>query len=158
MCHPSPIVELDLDSLAPHFFLLDPDVGLLSGDDPVAQSTLDLATKQLDVPGFPGVITWHVSHLAHLGYGQGQLVMALLYLNQPERFRRYLKVWLDLARLDGGDVHLMQEVFPRAQPNRGNKAHLGVFPFIAAALANHRPGLIPDLVVQRPRDRERTNP
>ena len=72
-----------------------------------------------------------------------------------EEFRRRLAALFEVSTREVGDVYLMQEVLGRVGfPNRGNKAALSYFPFLAASLAGFdAPGLgdrakdcLPDLV------------
>jgi hypothetical protein len=71
-----------------------------------------------------------------MGYGQGQLLMALIYAGNKEEFQNRLKALFDVSLRETGDIYLMQEVLARAgSPNRGNKAHLTYFPVMAAYLA-----------------------
>jgi len=130
---------------------------LLAPDDIRAQETLNLALKYLGDPFDPRVVTWHIRRLeGHLGYGQGQLLMALLYTGNESEFRRRLQALFDVSTREIGDVYLMQEVLARpGNPNRGNKASLTYYPLMAAVLAG-LPGqrgimqkFIPDLVVRK---------
>lgn len=144
-------------SLAPNFFLLEPQVGLLSKDDPRIIATLDLALKYLGDKNDPRIITWHVrNNLAHIGYGQGQLLMALIYAQRPEEFRARLQALFEITQAALGDKYLILEVLGRPDvPNKGNKAHLSYYPVIVAHLAgiSHDQGIlkdfIPDMVVKR---------
>jgi hypothetical protein len=71
-----------------------------------------------------------------MGYGQGQLLMSLIYAGNYEEFQRRLKALFDVSLRETGDIYLMQEVLARSgSPNRGNKAHLTYFPVMSAYLA-----------------------
>jgi hypothetical protein len=71
-----------------------------------------------------------------MGYGQGQLLMALVHAGRAEEFRHRLQGLFDVSHKEVGDPYLMQEILNRAGfPNRGNKAHLTYFPLLAARLA-----------------------
>lgn len=149
-------IGLSCYSLAASYFLQDPDVALLPQDDPRAAATLDLALRHLGDPFEPLIPTWHIRRKeAHMGYGPGQLLNALLYTGRGEEFRRRLAALFEVSTREVGDVYLMQEVLGRVGfPNRGNKAALSYFPFLAASLAGFdAPGLgdrakncLPDLV------------
>ena len=131
-------------SLAAGYYLQDPEVGLLAADDQRCKATLDLALKHLGDSFDPKIITWHVRRsMAHMGYGQGQLLQCLLFAGRGEEFRERLSALFDVSRKEIGDAYLMQEVLGRSgNPNRGNKAHLAYFPFLAALLAGlDAPGL-----------------
>ncbi len=143
-------------SLGANFFLLDPDVRLLSAQDEGIKNTLQLAMANLGDDNDPRIITWHVrKNLAHIGYGQGQLLMSLIYANQPEAFRERLSALFDVSKKMSGDPWLIPEVLGRPQkPNRGNKAHLTYYPLIIAYLAGFsqpdgiQTPFIPDLTVK----------
>ena len=153
---PKPI-GLSCYSLAPNYFLQDPDVNLLTADDPRAMETLALAVKYLGDALDPRVVRWHIAkpHPSHMGYGLSQLLMALVYAGNYSEFQTRLKGLFDVSSKEVGDVYLMQEVFARSgNPNRGNKAHLTYFPVLADYLGSltrhHRGevnGFIPDLKV-----------
>lgn len=123
-------------SLAPHFFLLDPDVKLLDKDNEKITSTLNLALELLGDDVDKRIITWHVQQsLAHIGYGQGQLLMALLYTKNPIEFNYRLDALFDITKKEPGDQYLIPELLGRASgPNKGNKAHLTYYPFMIAYL------------------------
>jgi hypothetical protein len=132
-------IGLSCYSLAANYFLQDPDVGLLRAEDPKASETLRLALEYLGDPFDPRIIRWHLSkpHPSHLGYGQGQLLMSLIYGGKSEEFQIRLEGLFDVSRRETGDIYLMQEVLARSgSPNRGNKAHLTYFPVMAAYLAD----------------------
>lgn len=127
-------IGLSCYSLAPSFFLQDPEVGILPPDDPKADQTLRLVLKHLGDPFDPRIVRWHVGP-SHMGYGQGQLLMALLYTGRHDAFRERLQGLFDVSCREIGDPHLMQEVLNRAgMPNRGNKAHLTYYPLVIAYL------------------------
>lgn len=150
-------IGLSCYSLAPLFFLLDPDVNLLKKDDPKIVNTLELTMKYLGDTNDNRIITWFVRNdLAHIGYGQGQLLMALIYKNQPDEFRKRLKALFDITETSIGDKYLIPEVLGRPDyPNKGNKAQLTYYPFIIAYLSgiSHNGGIlkefIPDIIVKR---------
>lgn len=143
-------------SLAANFFLQDPDVALLAADDSRAAETLDLALKHLGDPFDERIVTWHIRRKeAHLGYGQGQLLMALVYAGRGDVFRDRLQALFDVAKRETGDIYLMQEVLARpGLPNRGNKAALAYYPILIAFLAGIPSGtepligFVPDLIVR----------
>ena len=131
-------IGLSCYSLAANYFLQDPDVRLLNADDTRANETLRLALEHLGDPFDPRIIRWHLSkpHPSHMGYGQGQLLMSLIYAGNHEEFQRRLKALFDVSLREIGDIYLMQEVLARSgSPNRGNKAHLTYFPVMSAYLA-----------------------
>lgn len=144
-------------SLAVNYFLQDPQVALLAPDDPCALTTLELALAHLGDNFDSRIITWHIRRFqGHMGYGQGQLLMALLYAGRAETFRERLQALFDVSTREVGDVYLMQETLARSgNTNRGNKAHLTYYPVLIAALAGLAPAgeplraMIPDLVVRR---------
>ena len=150
-------IGLSCYSLAANYFLQDPDVGLLAADDPRAKETLRLALEHLGDPFDPRIIRWHLPrpHPSHLGYGQGQLLMALIYAGDSGEFRRRLRALFDVSLRETGDIYLMQEVLARPGcPNRGNKAHLTYLPVMADYLAKlvenageHSSGMLADLSV-----------
>ncbi|MCC6578958.1 MAG: hypothetical protein IT440_00835 [Phycisphaeraceae bacterium] len=135
-------------SLAAAFFLQDPDVALLSPDDPRATETLDLALQHLGDPFDQRITTWHIRRKeAHMGYGPGQLLVALLYTGRGEEFRRRLAGVFDVSTREIGDAYLLQEVLGRVgHPNRGNKSVVSCFPFMAALLAGFDGPLLADRV------------
>ena len=149
-------IGLSCYSLAPHFFLLDPDVKLLNKNDPKIVNTLKLSMQYLDDANDKRIITWFVrNNLAHIGYGQGQLLMSLIYGNQPDEFRKRLKALFDITEASIGDKYLLPEVLGRPDtPNKGNKAHLTYYPYIIAYLSgiSHNGGIlkefIPDIIVK----------
>jgi hypothetical protein len=160
-CWGRPVQRIGLAcySLAAGFFLQDPDVGLLSPDDRRVAATLDLALRHLGDRFDERIVTWHIRrHEAHMGYGQGQVLVGLLLAGRGAEFRARLEALFDVARKEIGDPYLMQEVLGRSgNPNRGNKAHLTYFPYLAALLGGlDAPGLeertkacLPDLVATR---------
>jgi len=124
-------------SLGANYFLQDPQVGLLQVDDFRARETLRLALELPGDPFDPRILRWHLPqpHPSHLGYGQGQLLMALIYAGNYEEFQNRLQALFDVSLRETGDIYLMQEVLARSgSPNRGNKAHLTYFPVLAAYL------------------------
>jgi hypothetical protein len=130
-------IGLSCYSLAANYFLQDPDVGLIPADDPKARETLQLALEHLGDPFDPRIIRWHLPkpHPSHLGYGQGHLLMSLIYAGSHEEFQNRLQALFEVSLRETGDIYLMQEVLARAgSPNRGNKAHLTYFPVMAAYL------------------------
>lgn len=131
-------IGLSCYSLAANYFLQDPDVDLLNAEDRRAKETLRLALEQPGDPFDPRIIRWHLPkpHPSHMGYGQGQLLMALIYAGNHTEFQSRLKALFDVSLRETGDIYLMQEVLARSgSPNRGNKAHLTYFPVMAAYLA-----------------------
>ena len=143
-------------SLAANYFLQDPDVKLLDSKDEGLKSTLSLSMKLLSDDNDPRIITWHITRkIAHIGYGQGQLLMSLIYANDPENFRTRLLALFDASKKCTGDPYLLPELLGRpATPNRGNKAHLTYYPLIIAQLAGFTQSqgvmtsFIPDLKVK----------
>ncbi len=143
-------------SLAANYFLQDPQVGLLAPDDPRAKETLDLALQHLGDVFDPRIVTWHNRRYeAHMGYGQGQLLVALVYAGREEVFRERLQALFDVSTREVGDIYLMQEVLARrGNPNRGNKAHMTYYPPLIALLSGIVPTgkplkqFIPDLCVR----------
>jgi len=137
-------IGLSCYSLAAPFFLLDPQVALLSPDDPRIQETITLAQRYLGDPFDMRMIRWHIGrpgstypHPSHMGYGQGQLLTALLYTGRDEEFRTALTALFDVSFREVGDPYLMQEVLARpGNPNRGNKAHLTYYPLLAHDLTS----------------------
>ncbi len=124
-------------SLAASYFLQDPDVALLKADDARAAETIDLALKHGGDPFDGRITTWHIRRKeAHMGYGPGQMLQALLFTGRGESFREVLEALFETSRREVGDIYLMQEHLGRIGfPNRGNKAALAYFPFLAAMLA-----------------------
>lgn len=162
-----PVCQIGLScySLAAHYFLQDPQVGLLAADDPRARETLDLALQHLGDPFDPRIITWHKHrYWGHMGYGQGQLLQALVYAGREAEFRERLTALFEVSTREIGDIYLMQEVLGRKDnPNRGNKAHLTYYPVLIALLAGWVPAgqplksFITDLVVRSGKKRETGN-
>ena len=154
----SPVQRIGLScySLAANYFLQDPQVGLLAADDPRARETLDLALQHLGDRFDPRIITWHNRrHEGHMGYGQGQLLNALIYAGRAAEFRERLTALFEVSTREIGDIYLMQEVLGRQDnPNRGNQAHLTYYPVLVALLAGWVPAgqplksFIADLVVR----------
>jgi GH15 family glucan-1,4-alpha-glucosidase len=109
-------IGLSCYSLAANYFLQDPDVRLLPADDPKASETLRLALEHLGDPFDPRIIRWHLPkpHPSHLGYGQGQLLMALIYAGKCEEFQKRLEALFDVSLRETGDIYLMQEVLVRS--------------------------------------------
>lgn len=133
-------IGLSAYSLAPGFFLQDPQVGLLPPDDRMAAETLDLVLERLGDPFDPRMVRWHMGP-SHLGYGQGQLLMALVHAGRTDVFRDRLQALFDVSFREVGDPYLMQEVLARkGNVNRGNKAHLAYFPVLAARLSGFAGG------------------
>jgi hypothetical protein len=131
-------IGLSCYSLAANYFLQDPDLGLLNAEDSRAKETLRLALEQPGDPFDPRIIRWHLPkpYPSHMGYGQGQLLMSLIYAGNHTEFQSRLKALFDVSLREAGDIYLMQEVLARSgSPNRGNKAHLTYFPVMAAYLA-----------------------
>jgi hypothetical protein len=130
-------IGLSCYSLAANYFLQDPQVGLLAADDPRARETLDLALQHLSDQFDPRIVTWHNRRTgAHMGYGQGQLLQALIYAGRETEFRERLTALFEVSAREIGDIYLMQEVLGRqGNPNRGNKAHLTYYPVLVALLA-----------------------
>jgi len=147
---PDNAIGLSCYSLAPHFFLLDPDVNLIDRTDTKIKSTLNLALQLLGDTKDQRIITWHVKNdVAHIGYGQGQLLMALLYTEQPEEFRERLTALFDITKKEPGDKYLIPEILGRSSgPNKGNKAQLTYYPFMVAYLGglSHAGGIMTDFV------------
>jgi hypothetical protein len=135
-------VGLSCYSLAANFFLQDPDVGLLPADDTRAAQTLELALKHLGDEFDERIVTWHIRrHGAHMGYGQGQLLAALVYGGGVEEFWDRLDALFEVSQQEVGDSYLMQEVLNRSgRPSRGNKAHCTYYPVLVALLA----GIVPE--------------
>ncbi len=101
---------------------------------------------------------WHVLPriMAHMGYGPGQMLQSLLFAGRGETFRDVLAGLFDVSARETGDAYLMQEVLGRrGNPNRGNKAALAYFPYLAALLAGFDAATptsqvcLPDLIVRR---------
>ena len=142
-------------SLAPGHYLADPEVGLMAPDDPKIVQTLEMVKQHGGCSFDPRIVTWHRCHCAHLGYGQGQILLNLAYVGDGKEFRRRLEALFDVCAEDIGDPYLMIETLGRhGVPNRGNKAHLAYFPVVAALLAGFAPeggprrDLVPDLAVR----------
>lgn len=152
-------IGLSCYSLAAAFFLQDPDVSLLAPDDPVTAETLRLSLQLLGDEFDPRVLCWHLRNKeGHLGYGQGQLLLGLLYADEREEFRARLQALFDVSHREVGDPYLMQEVLARpGMPNRGNKAALTYYPILIDMLAGISAGkepltaFIPDLHVHKSR-------
>lgn len=108
-----------------------------SSSDPVTAETLRLSLQLLGDEFDPRVLCWHLRNKeGHLGYGQGQLLLGLLYADEREEFRARLQALFDVSHREVGDPYLMQEVLARpGMPNRGNKAALTYYPILIDMLA-----------------------
>ena len=143
-------IGLSCYSLAPHFFLLDPDVKLVDKNDIKITSTLDLSLDLLGNINDKRIINWHtMNNISHIGYGQGQLLMALLYTKKPVEFNERLTALFDITKSSTGDKYLIPEILGRPdKPNKGNKAQLTYYPYLVAYLGglSHTGGIMKDFV------------